>query len=157
MGTRGQSGVRHALEGVPVDATVVGQTWKYVNKKGTPDKRFKDNKQLPVALYEEVHLTSATGLNEVLQVSRTGAGKALESARQAMLPDATNCDARHVRSTAYCVAPACVSNRRKASGQKSTYPLLYPRQGPSQGQRRKGRCPLFSHSMPDLERRRALP
>jgi hypothetical protein len=71
-------------QGVPSDATVVGQTWKYVNKKGGPDKRFKGNRQLPIALYEEIHLTSPTGLNEVLQVSRSGVGAMFEAARQAM-------------------------------------------------------------------------
>ena len=33
-------------EGVPKDTQVVGQTWKYVNKSGGPDRRFKDNRQL---------------------------------------------------------------------------------------------------------------
>jgi hypothetical protein len=34
-------------EGVAGDAEVVGQTWKYL-KKGGPDQRFKDNRQLPI-------------------------------------------------------------------------------------------------------------
>jgi hypothetical protein len=55
---------------VPLDATVVDHTWKYVNKKGGPDRRFKDNRQLPICLYDEVSLRSVTGLNEVIQVSR---------------------------------------------------------------------------------------
>lgn len=41
-------------EGVPNDAKVVGQTWQYPNKSGGPDKRFKNNRQIPTALYEEV-------------------------------------------------------------------------------------------------------
>ena len=61
-------------ESVPRDAKVVDRTWKYVNKSGGPDKRFKDNKELPVCRYEEVTLSSQTGLNEVLQLSRCGAG-----------------------------------------------------------------------------------
>ena len=61
-------------ESVPRDAEVVDRTWKYVNKSGGPDKRFKDNKELPVCLYEEVTLSSQSGLNEVLQLSRCGAG-----------------------------------------------------------------------------------
>ena len=55
---------------VPRDATVVDKTWKYVNKSGGPDRRFKDNRQLPICLYDEISLRSATGLNEVVQVSR---------------------------------------------------------------------------------------
>jgi hypothetical protein len=56
---------------VPPDAQVVDHTWKYVNKKGGPDRRFKDNRQLPVCLYDELSLRSGTGLNEVIQVSRS--------------------------------------------------------------------------------------
>lgn len=37
-----------------------------------PDRRFKDNYQIPICLYETIHLTSRNGLNELLQVSRTG-------------------------------------------------------------------------------------
>jgi hypothetical protein len=62
-------------ESVPSDTTVVGSTWKYVNKKGGPDRRFKDNRELPIAIYGEVHLKSATGLNEALQVSRKNASE----------------------------------------------------------------------------------
>ncbi len=56
-------------EGVPRDSQIVGQTWKYVNKSGGPDKRFKDNRQLPICLYGELELTSATGLNTVIMYS----------------------------------------------------------------------------------------
>jgi hypothetical protein len=58
-------------EGVPGDAQTVGRTWQYVNKSG-PDRRFKNNPELPIALSEEIQLTSATGLNEVIQVSAVG-------------------------------------------------------------------------------------
>jgi hypothetical protein len=57
---------------VPRDAKVVDHTWKYVNKSGGPDRRFKDNRQLPICLYDEVSLSSRTGLNEVVQVSQSG-------------------------------------------------------------------------------------
>lgn len=57
---------------VPVDARIVDHTWKYVNKRGGPDKRFKDNRQLPVALYEDVYFISDTGLNERIELSKTG-------------------------------------------------------------------------------------
>jgi Protein of unknown function (DUF4236) len=72
-------------EGVPSDAKVVGRTWQYVNKSGGPDKRFKNNRELPIALYEEVHFSSGSGLNEVIQVSRTGIGALLEGARQTLV------------------------------------------------------------------------
>jgi len=54
----------------PQDAKVVDRTWKYVNKSGGPDRRFKDNRELPICLYDEISLSSQTGLNEVLQISR---------------------------------------------------------------------------------------
>jgi hypothetical protein len=61
-------------ESLPRDAEVVDRTWKYVNKSGGPDRRFKDNKELPICRYEEITLSSQTGLNEVLQLSRCGLG-----------------------------------------------------------------------------------
>lgn len=67
-------------DSVPRDAEVVDRTWKYVNKSGGPDRRFKDNKELPVCRYEEVTLSSQTGLNEVLQLSRCGVGGCLAEA-----------------------------------------------------------------------------
>ena len=54
---------------VPGDAKIVGYTWKYVNKDGGPDRRFKDNRKLPIALYQELEFSSATGLNEKFQFS----------------------------------------------------------------------------------------
>lgn len=66
--------------GVPHDATVVDRTWRYVNKKGGPDRRFKDNREIPVCQYEEVALRSDTGLNELLQVSRLGSAAGFASA-----------------------------------------------------------------------------
>ena len=56
-------------EAVPKDAQIVGQTWKYVNKSGGPDRRFKDNRQLPICLYGELELTSTSGLNTVIMYS----------------------------------------------------------------------------------------
>jgi hypothetical protein len=65
---------------VPSDANVVGQTWRYVNKNGGPDKRFKQNRQLPICLYEEIGFRSGTGLQELIQVSKAGAGDTLATA-----------------------------------------------------------------------------
>ncbi|MFJ9775202.1 hypothetical protein ACIRVF_28805 [Kitasatospora sp. NPDC101157] len=47
----------------PKDSQQVGATWKYVNVKGGPDKRFKNNPQLPVMLYGRLGFASASGLN----------------------------------------------------------------------------------------------
>ena len=58
--------------GVPSDAIIVGSTWRYVNKSGGPDRRFKDNRSIPIAKYDEIHFTSSTGLNELVQISNPG-------------------------------------------------------------------------------------
>jgi hypothetical protein len=54
---------------VPSDATVVGHTWRYVNKDGGPDRRFNDNLQLPVVQYGVLVLLSSRGLNICLNTS----------------------------------------------------------------------------------------
>jgi hypothetical protein len=66
--------------GVPTDSRVVDKTWRYVNKKGGPDRRFNDNRELPIVLYEEILLASKSGLQELFQLSRTGIGANLSTA-----------------------------------------------------------------------------
>ncbi|MGH2606263.1 MAG: DUF4236 domain-containing protein [Anaerolineales bacterium] len=79
------SQTRFVEEGdIPRDAEVVDRTWRYVDKEGGPDDRFRDNPEIPVALYEEIHLTSPTGLNELFHVSKVGAGKALGESLRAL-------------------------------------------------------------------------
>ena len=59
-------------DNVPSDAKVVEKTWRYINKKGGPDMRFKDNPELPICAYEVLRFRSKTGLNEEIYVSRSG-------------------------------------------------------------------------------------
>jgi hypothetical protein len=54
----------------PRDGTKVDERWQYTNVKGGPDKRFKNNRRLPVMLYDEVSLTSDTGLSWIMQLSQ---------------------------------------------------------------------------------------
>lgn len=49
-------------QNVPRDAEVVGHTWQYVNKNGSPDKRYNNNRQIPVCLYGYVTIRSGSGL-----------------------------------------------------------------------------------------------
>jgi hypothetical protein len=63
-------------ERVPSDARIVGHTWKHPNKSGGPDRRFKDNRQIPICLYETMHLTSNSGVNELVEFSKTGKASA---------------------------------------------------------------------------------
>ena len=53
----------------PSDAVQVGSTWQYVNKKGGPDRRYKNNPMLPIMKYTEVELDSANGFRWILQAS----------------------------------------------------------------------------------------
>ena len=54
---------------VPQDAQIVDYTWQYVRKDGGPDRRFSNNRKLPIALYAHLEVKSTTGLNIYLQVS----------------------------------------------------------------------------------------
>ncbi|XUU62104.1 hypothetical protein ACRAQ6_01875 [Erythrobacter sp. HA6-11] len=57
---------------LPSDAKVLWYTWRHPNKSGGPDRRFANNYEIPVCEYESMHLSSANGLNELLQLSRAG-------------------------------------------------------------------------------------
>lgn len=65
-------------DAVPKDTKIVGQTWKYVNKNGTADKRFKNNRQLPICLYGEITLTSASGINVMIHCSNLELAEGLQ-------------------------------------------------------------------------------
>jgi hypothetical protein len=56
-------------DALPADAAVVDRTWRYVNKKGGPDRRFNNNRQLPVLRLGVLVLTSSKGLNIQLNTS----------------------------------------------------------------------------------------
>jgi hypothetical protein len=72
-------------DGVPTDAQVIGHTWQYVNKKGGPDRRFKNNRQIPKVLYQQMGVRGTGGLQKILQVShvadRSGFDSALDGIR----------------------------------------------------------------------------
>lgn len=64
--------VRFIEEGaIPADTTVVGQAWSKSNKDGSPDRRFRDNFQIPVVLYGALLFTSPSGLQEEYQCSNS--------------------------------------------------------------------------------------
>ena len=73
-----QRGQRFIEDGpVPKDGTIIDHTWRYVNKSGGPDKRFKDNRQLPVLMYSDLSFKSNTGMNELIELSRQDIGSEL--------------------------------------------------------------------------------
>jgi hypothetical protein len=55
---------------VPRDGQQVDTTWQYVNVKGGPDRRFKNNRRLPVMLYGRMTLKSSSGLSWIVDCSR---------------------------------------------------------------------------------------
>jgi len=61
-------------EAVPADTRVVGSTWAKVNKDGSPDRRFKNNYEIPIVLYGSLTLRSDAGLHEVYMFSNSQAG-----------------------------------------------------------------------------------
>lgn len=58
---------------VPSDSNVVYRTWKYANKRGGPDRRFKDNKEISICLYGKLDLSTPAGLLCHLQTSKSDA------------------------------------------------------------------------------------
>ena len=46
---------------LPNDATIVDYTWAFPNKNGGPDRRFNNNKQIPICEYGEFQITTRTG------------------------------------------------------------------------------------------------
>lgn len=54
---------------VPKDAKVIDYTWQYVNKNGSPDRRYNNNRKLPICLYGELCIKSARGLNVIIHCS----------------------------------------------------------------------------------------
>ncbi len=51
------------------DAMVVDNTWAYVNKSGGPDRRFANNRQIPVVLYGVLRVSASSGINLELHTS----------------------------------------------------------------------------------------
>lgn len=62
---------------VPPDAVQVDTTWQYVNKRGGPDRRFKNNRRLPVMRYGEVSLSTGQGFAVHWSFSAEAAAQAL--------------------------------------------------------------------------------
>ncbi|WP_246709226.1 SH3 domain-containing protein [Mesorhizobium sp. NZP2077] len=69
----------HEEEVVPADANVIGKTWKYANKDGSPDRRFNNNFPIPIVRCGELRLTGKQGLNEAFQLSNASSANALAS------------------------------------------------------------------------------
>jgi hypothetical protein len=76
-------------EPIPGDSRRIDTTWQYVNKSGGPDRRFNNNRQIPVLEYGEVTFRTATGLRMILQTSSSEKAKAFAGQFSAVLPSDT--------------------------------------------------------------------
>jgi hypothetical protein len=65
---------------IPSDAQQVGTTWKFANLSGGPDRRFKNNRRLPILRYADVRLTGAGGFTVLWSFSTSSAAQALADA-----------------------------------------------------------------------------
>ena len=59
----------------PKDSEILYYTWKHPNKNGGPDRRFKNNYQIPVCLYGELKVQSKSGMFFFLMTSQHEAPK----------------------------------------------------------------------------------
>ena len=98
---------------VPHDAKVIDHTWRYVNKDGSPYRRFNNNHRIPVVAYDELHFTSRTGLEELFQFSRQGvAGRFKGAISQLSGADRSSASAQAVSPLPDVSSPSSPVNRR---------------------------------------------
>lgn len=69
---------------VPSDSLVLGHTWQYVNIKGGPDRRFKNNRQLPILRYGRLTLSGEGGYSSTFDFSNPRASSVLAEALPGM-------------------------------------------------------------------------
>lgn len=102
-------------EGVSSDSQVAGHTWAKVNKDGSPDRRFRDNFQIPIARYGELVLKSRTGLHEAYLFSNLeGSRRFAERLRefQAALTTLGECEPSHEPTPVTAPPPAVAQESR---------------------------------------------
>lgn len=92
-------------ETVPPDAEIVGQAWHKSNKDGSPDRRFSENFQIPIALYGELRFKTRNGVEEAYNASHCGSvlafGNAISSFQDALR--------RQAKTSKSAIAPAAAS------------------------------------------------
>jgi hypothetical protein len=64
---------------VPGDSTNIGTTWQFVNKAGGPDRRFVNNRQIPIQRYSHLQFSHPL-LTFCLQFSRANVADELRNA-----------------------------------------------------------------------------
>lgn len=97
---------------VPGDARLLDTTWQHVNRDGGPDRRFAQNRQLPVLEYGELVLRSASGMCVVLQFSSPAAP---EGAANVLAQLAQRASARALAQAPMAAAQAPVASQDQAA------------------------------------------
>jgi hypothetical protein len=69
---------------VPSDAIVVGHTWRFVRRDGGPDRRFNNNRQIPIVNYQAMVLSGPGNFQKVLYLSKNIVRDRLLSATHAL-------------------------------------------------------------------------
>ncbi len=72
------------VDGVPSDSVIVGQTWRFVNKNGGPDRRFNNNRQIPEVQYQQLGLRGPGSFQKLLQISKVADRSSFDAALRAM-------------------------------------------------------------------------
>jgi hypothetical protein len=79
------SSVRFVEEGsVADDAKIVGETWRFIKKDGGPDRRFAENRKLPICAYGQLDIKSSGGLHARLECSQATAARSFADSFGAM-------------------------------------------------------------------------
>lgn len=68
---------------LPSDAEITAHTWFRANKDGSPDRRFKDNYEIPVCRYGVIEINGSNGLVEEFAFSNPDKSKAFVEAYRA--------------------------------------------------------------------------
>ncbi len=103
---------------VPSDSEIVGHTWQYVNVKGGLDRRFKNNRQLPILRYGRLTLTGEAGYHAIFDFSTTAANSALAGALQNM----ATAEQPGPRNRAYPGGGSPPKDVSRSSGSRTTSP-----------------------------------
>lgn len=74
----------------PSDAHVIYNTWQYVNKDGGPDRRFKNNKKIPVCKYGKLKIEIGNKLLLYIMTSLEDAPKEFQKAMNKLQTEVFN-------------------------------------------------------------------
>lgn len=67
-------------EAVPSDAAIVDYTWRFVNKGGGPDRRFNNNRKIPVCAYQELDIAIGPSFRRIIAKSRQADVRSMDKA-----------------------------------------------------------------------------